>query len=167
VLVFVCVCGSPAQSQTKLLGPDALLHKPAPQFVRTDLAGQRLSLKAYRGKVVLLNFWATWCGPCRLELPKFAQWQRQFGPRGLQVIAVSMDDGEAPVRSFVRTLKPGFPVLMGDVKLARTYGGILGLPVTYLIGRDGRIFARVEGGADLPAMEREVKNLLALPTQRK
>lgn len=166
-VVFFCVCSAGAQSRAKLPGPNALLGKPSPDFIRKDIAGKRVSLKTYRGKVVLLNFWATWCGPCRLELPKFAQWQRQFSPRGFQVIAVSMDDSEAPVRRFVQGLKPGFPVLMGDVRLAQAYGGILGLPVSFLIGRDGHIAERLEGGADLPSMESKVKKMLAQPTYRK
>lgn len=142
-------------------GPqDALLHKPAPQFVRRDLAGESVSLRAYRGRVVLLNFWATWCGPCQVELPRFAKWQKRFGAEGLQVIAVSMDDGDGPVRSLVAKLKPGYPVVMGADKLGTLYGGILGLPVTYLIGRDGKVAARYEGSSDLDAMERRIEELL-------
>ena len=149
-----------AAAQATTASGHAMAGRVAPEFAREDLAGRRVDLKAYRGKVVLLNFWATWCGPCRLELPRFAAWQRKLRPKGLQVIAVSMDDSAAPVRQFVRTLKPGFPVVMGDADLGRAYGGVLGLPVTFLIGRDGRIVSRTDGGADLPAMERQVKKLL-------
>lgn len=139
----------------------SLLHKPAPSFTRIDLNGDRVSLQSYRGKVILLSFWATWCIPCRLELPRFIEWQKQYGPVGLQVIAVSMDDNPSPVRAFVRKLKPDFPVVMGDAKLGTRYGGILGLPVTFLIARDGRVFTRLEGEANLPAMESRIKELLA------
>ena len=138
----------------------SLLHRQAPLFVRNDLSGKRISLRAYRGKVVLLNFWASWCGPCRVELPRFAAWQKQYGPDGLQVIAVSMDDGPAPAR--VRRPHHGldFPVVMGDEKLGVRYGGVLGLPITFLIDRNGRISARFEGDADLPSMEKSIKDLL-------
>jgi thiol-disulfide isomerase/thioredoxin len=140
---------------------NSLLHKPAPNFVRRDLSGRRIDLRAYRGKVVLLNFWATWCGPCQVELPRFAAWQRQYAPDGLQVIAVSMDDGPAPVRALVRKLRLDFPVVLGDERLGAQFGGVLGLPVSFLIGRDGAIHARIEGGTDLSAMENRIRKLLA------
>jgi len=138
-----------------------VLHKQAPEFVRNDLSGKKVDLNAYRGKVVLLNFWATWCGPCQVELPRFSVWQKQYGPAGLQVIAVSMDDESTGVRPVVRKLKLDFPVVMGDEKLGILYGGVLGLPVTFLIGRDGRVSAKFEGGADLQALESRIKQLLA------
>ena len=109
---------------------------------------------------VLVDFWATWCGPCEAELPRFAQWQNRYGPEGLQVIAVSMDDSREPVRRWERRLHPNYPVVMGDARLGKLYGGILGLPVTFLIGRDGRVEARIAGTADLDAMEKEIQRLL-------
>src|SRR5208337_327673 len=78
--------------------PDNLLNKKAPGFVLTDLSGQSLTLARFRGKVVLLNFWATWCAPCQVEMPVFAAWQRQYGAQGLQVIGISMDDDAAVAR---------------------------------------------------------------------
>jgi cytochrome c biogenesis protein CcmG, thiol:disulfide interchange protein DsbE len=141
--------------------PPALVHKTAPQFVRTDLSGHEINLKSYRGKVVLLNFWATWCAPCRVELPRFEAWQKKFGVEGLQVLTISMDDGDAPVRRTVRRLHLTFPVVMGDAKLGEAYGGVLGLPVTFLIGRDGVVAAKVKGETDLDKLELRVKGLLA------
>lgn len=142
----------------------SLLHKPAPAFTRNGLDGKPVRLRAYRGKVVLLNFWATWCGPCQVELPRFVAWQQQYGPKGLQVIAISMDDSAEPVRGLVRKLNPDFPVVMGDEKIGTLYGGVLGLPVTFLISRDGKIAERIQGGSDLGAMERHIQRLLAGPT---
>lgn len=139
--------------------PD-LLNRLAPEFVRTDLNGHRVDLKALRGKVVLLNFWASWCGPCQVELPRFQSWQRTYGSAGLQVLTISMDDSDAPARSIVRKLHLDVPVVMGDDRLGREYGGILGLPVTFLINRDGTVAQRVEGGADLVSMEGRVRSLL-------
>ncbi|HUX44730.1 MAG TPA: TlpA disulfide reductase family protein [Terracidiphilus sp.] len=154
--------GRPAVREIpKAPAASTLVHRRAPEFARRDLVGRRIDLKAYRGKVVLLNFWATWCGPCLVELPRFAAWQREHGAQGLQVLAVSMDDSATPVKRLVKTLKPGFPVMMGDAALGRQYGGVLGLPVTFVIGRDGRIAERLEGGADLPALEQTLKTLLA------
>ncbi len=139
----------------------SLVGKQAPRFVRTDLLGRKIDLNSYRGKVVLLNFWATWCAPCQVELPHFAAWQKQYGPQGLEIIAVSMDDDATPVRATVRKLELNFPALMGDEKIGSQYGGILGLPVTYLIGRDGIIRQRLEGETDLGELESTVIKLLA------
>jgi cytochrome c biogenesis protein CcmG/thiol:disulfide interchange protein DsbE len=159
-LVFSVVAPGTAQAQQK---PNALVHKPAPGFIRKDLAGKSINLRSYRGKVVLLNFWATWCGPCQVELPRFSQWQKELGPTGLQVITVSMDDDAAPVRRVIRKLRLQVPVIMGDPRLGTLYGGVLGLPVTYLIARNGTITERIEGGADLPTLEKQIRTLLAKP----
>ena len=140
--------------------PDTLLHKPAPAFVRPDLAGRPVDLKAFRSKVVLLNFWATWCGPCQLEMPRFTSWQKQYGPRGLQILGISMDEEPDGVRKNVSKLQVNYPVVMGDERLGNQYGGILGLPVTFLIDRNGRVIARFAGEADLNAMEDQIKHLL-------
>jgi len=139
--------------------PD-LVHKAAPAFVRVDLAGRKIRLKDYRGKVVLLNFWATWCAPCAVELPRFAEWQKTYGAQGLQVLAVSMDDDAAPVRRMARRLHLDFPVLMGDAKLGEGYGGVLGLPITFLIDRDGNVVERIKGETDLPRLENDINTLL-------
>jgi thiol-disulfide isomerase/thioredoxin len=125
------------------------------------LGGKRIDLDALRGKVVLLNFWATWCAPCRVELPTFAAWQDRYGREGLQVVAVSMDDDSVPVGKAASKLRLNFPVIMGDEKLGMAFGGVLGLPVTFLIGRDGRIAARFGGEADLNQIESRVRSLLS------
>ena len=140
--------------------PDLLL-KPAPQFSRRDLSGHEVDLKSYRGKVVLLNFWATWCAPCQVELPKFADWQQKYGAQGLQVLAISMDDKAAQPRRTVRRLHLDFPVFMGDARLGETYGGVLGLPVTFLIDRNGIVVAKIKGASDLGEMEFQIKQMLS------
>ena len=139
---------------------DPLLHKPAPPFVREDLNKQRIDLSSYRGKVVLLTFWATWCAPCQVEMPHFVDWQTRYGPAGLQIIGVSMDDDAEPVQALTRKRHVNYPILMGDERIGTAYGGILGLPVTFLIDREGNIAARFKGETKLAAMEREVQRLL-------
>ena len=138
----------------------SLLHKDAPEFVRTDLKHQKLDLHAYRGKIVLLNFWATWCAPCRLEMPRFVAWQNQYGPRGLQVIGISMDDDPALARKMFDKMKLNYPVAMGDEQLGILYGGVLGLPLTYLIDGQGRVQALFQGETDLKQIEKQFKPLL-------
>jgi cytochrome c biogenesis protein CcmG/thiol:disulfide interchange protein DsbE len=139
---------------------NSLLRKRAPQFARKDLSGMQVDMRAFRGRVVLLNFWATWCAPCQQELPRFAVWQKQYEASGLQIISVAMDDDQEIVRTAARTLDLKFPVIMGDERLGSLYGGILGLPITYLIGRDGKVSARFEGETDLDAMENQIQALL-------
>ena len=132
----------------------------APGFSRTDLNHRQVSLAANRGKVILLNFWATWCAPCIAEIPRFAEWQREYGGRGLQVIAISMDDEEQPVRAAYQKYGLNYPVVMGDEKLGNLYGGILGLPVTLLVDRRGKIRFRHQGATDFAMIEREIQDLL-------
>jgi thiol-disulfide isomerase/thioredoxin len=110
--------------------------------------------------VVLLNFWATWCASCQVELPRFNAWQKNYGADGLQVLTISMDDGDAPVRRTVRRLRLDVPVIMGDARLGEAYGGVLGLPVTFLIGRDGVVVAKLKGETDLESLETRMKELL-------
>ena len=139
-----------------------LVNKPAPYLAGTDLTHAPVSLAHERGKVVLLNFWATWCGPCRLEMPQFEQWQKQYAAKGLQVIGVAIDDSEAPARAFANKLHLNYPVIMGSAKLGETYG-IYGVPVTYLIDRHGVIRAHFTGGNHVPAIHQEMLKLLASP----
>ncbi len=139
-------------------------HPVAPDFSLTDLNGSKLQLSAYRGKVVLLDFWATWCDPCRDEIPRFVQLQNELGPQGLQIIGVSMDDEAGPVKDFYRQFNMNYPVAMGDAKLGDEYGGILGVPVSLVIGRDGRIYAKHVGATSIQTFDDEVSALLKNPS---
>jgi cytochrome c biogenesis protein CcmG/thiol:disulfide interchange protein DsbE len=135
-------------------------QSPAPDFSLIDLSGNKLDLASYRGKVVLLNFWATWCGPCRTEIPRFISLQNKYRNKGLQIVGISLDDDAKPVHAFYRQLKMNYPVAMGDAGLAERYGGILGLPVSFVIGCDGRIYARHTGEVDVSLIEQEILPLL-------
>lgn len=148
------LCASVAIAQVKV-------GDPAPAFAIKTIDGKNLSLADYEGEVVLLNFWATWCGPCQTEMPRFIRFQREFGAKGFQVVGISMDDSNAPVRTFISKLKPNYPIALGNAKVAESYGGILGLPITLLIDRKGRIAKRYEGAVNLDAMQHDVERLLA------
>ncbi len=139
---------------------DSLINHRAPVFSLLGLDHTRINLAHYRGKVVLLNFWATWCAPCRIEMPRFAEWQNRYGLQGFQVIAISIDDDDPPVRAFVRKLHLNYPVAMGTAHLGERYGGVLGVPVTFLIDRNGIVRSRFDGESDLHAVEAEVLKLL-------
>jgi cytochrome c biogenesis protein CcmG/thiol:disulfide interchange protein DsbE len=134
--------------------------KSAPEFSRSDINGKPLRLSDYRGKIVLLNFWATWCGPCREEMPRFSEWQQSLGPRGLAVIGISMDDDAADVKRFLTQRPVSYRIAMGDAALGETYGGVLGLPTSYLIDRHGKIVAQYQGENVLPKIELKLKALL-------
>jgi peroxiredoxin len=141
-------------------GGNAVTHPLAPDFSVTDLSGQTLQLSRYRGKVVLLNFWATWCAPCRSEIPRFVDLQSKYDREGLQIVGISLDDDPRRVHAFYQQLGMNYRVAIGDAKLAEQYGGVLGLPVSFLIGRDGRIYAKHVGETDISQIEREIKSLL-------
>ena len=135
-------------------------HPVAPEFSLPELTGQTLDLSAYRGKVVLLDFWATWCDPCREEIPHFVELQTKYRDQGLQIIGISMDDGPEPVREFYQRFHMNYPVAMGNAKIGELYGEVLGLPIAFLISRDGRIEAKHIGATDRSVFEREIQGLL-------
>ncbi len=141
--------------------PASLLYKRAPEFAQDDIRGHRVDLASFRGRVVLLTFWATWCAPCQVEIPHFIRWQSELGPRGLSIVAVSMDDDEAPVLALMRTHPFNYPVLMGNEQIGHIYGGVLGLPITFLIDRQGRIAAIFKGESNLNIMKSRLGKLLA------
>jgi len=156
-VALICSVAVAAQGQTDMVG------KAAPAFVRSDLNRRQVDINEYRGKIVLLNFWATWCTTCQIELPEFEAWQKKYGEDILKVITVSMDDSDVPVRKIVRRLHLDLPVVMGEPKLGQAYGGILGLPVTFLIDREGKIAAQFKGETDPRRIEADVKRLLSSP----
>ena len=139
----------------------AIIERPvAPEFSLPQLSGQQLHLSDYRGKLVLLDFWATWCDPCREEIPHFVELQNKYRDQGLQIVGISMDDGPEPVRDFYQRFKMNYPVVMGNATTGELYGGILGLPIAFLIGRDGRIYSKHIGATDISIFEREIATLL-------
>jgi peroxiredoxin len=142
----------------------------APPFRLVDASGSTVHLSDYRGKVVLLDFWATECGGCRLEIPWYMEFERAYKDKGLTVVGVSMDvwyenlkdaeEGWNRVRPFVQTQKVNYPILMGDNQVTRAYN-IHSLPATYLIDGNGRIAVSYVGVlADKSALEANIKHLL-------
>jgi thiol-disulfide isomerase/thioredoxin len=131
-------------------------------FTMKDMNGKDVRLSDYKGKVILLDFWATWCGPCKVEIPWFVEFQQKYGAKGLQVIGVSVDDTVDKLKPYVAQFKMNYPVLQGlnhdDVQDA--YGPMWGIPVTALISRDGKICAKHTGMSSKPSFENEIKSLL-------
>ena len=138
----------------------------APTFALTDIFGQKLSLDQYRGKVVLLDFWATWCGPCRSEIPGFIRLQKAYANRGFQIIGISEDQGgAAPVLDFYKQEGLDYRVALDNGKIGELYGGVIGLPTSYLIGRDGRIYSKIPGAVGADYFEPAIKTLLAASSE--
>ena len=115
-------------------------RKAAPEFELKDASGNVVKLSNFRGKVVLLDFWATWCGPCAIEIPWFVDFQRKYKDKGFEVVGVSMDDdGWKAITPFVTEKKINYRIILGDDKTGDLYGGVEALPTTFVIDRDGRI----------------------------
>lgn len=134
----------------------------APDFELKDLDGRTVRLADLRGKAVLLNFWATWCPPCKEEIPWFVDLQKQYGPQGLQIVGVNMDDnaGRDAIAKFAAEMKIDYPILLGNDKVADAYGGVDSLPTTFYIGRDGKIVSRVFGLATHSEVEQNIRAAL-------
>ena len=139
------------------------VQKQAPDFTLPLLEGGQLHLSSYRGKIVLLDFWATWCVPCREETPHFVELQNKYGDRGLQIIGVSMDDSPDPVHPFYQQFHMNYPVVMGTADVGAAYGGVLGLPIAFLIDREGRIYTKHLGATEAAVFEKDVVALLGAP----
>jgi peroxiredoxin len=140
---------------------DAKSRKPAPDFELKDVNGKVVHLSDYKGKVVLLDFWATWCEPCGVEIPWFTDFQRKYKDRGFTVLGVSMDDGGwKDVKPFVAERKINYQVVMGDDKTSDQYGDVEALPTTFVIDRDGRIASVHVGLTDKKEFDDAIQKLL-------
>ena len=120
--------------------------KPAPDFELQTLDGKSMKLSDLRGKAVLLNFWATYCGPCKIEMPWFVQMQNEYGPQGLQIIGVAMDDAStSDIAKFAKEMGVNYPILLGKESVGVSYGGVDVLPTTFFIDRNGKVTGREFG----------------------
>ncbi len=140
------------------------IGKPAPDFSLNDMSGKKVALSAYKGKVVILNFWATFCGPCKEEMPSLNNLFLALKKDGLIVLAVSTDDSEKPVQSFVKAKGIAFPVLIDkDSQVFSDQYRVLGLPTTFIIDRDGVIRDKILGDRpwDGPEMKAKIGSLLS------
>lgn len=136
------------------------LPMDAPAFSVETISGEKFDLAARRGEVVLINFWATWCAPCVVEMPDFVKMHEDYGDRGLSILGVSVEEGEeAAVRTFVSDLSINYPIAI-NVQLADDFGGVYGLPTTFLIDRKGRIVHRIIGLFPTESMLPEIERLL-------
>jgi peroxiredoxin len=137
-------------------------RQAAPNFLLHDASGRPVQLSNLRGNVVLLNFWATWCGGCKVEIPWLIEFQRSFSKRGFQVLGVSFDeDGWKLVRPFIAAKHINYPVMIPDSRIAGLYGGVDALPVTFVIDKAGRIAAKHLGVVNKSDYQAEIEKLLS------
>jgi thiol-disulfide isomerase/thioredoxin len=137
--------------------------KPANlNFTLKDVNNQDVRLASLKGKVILLDFWATWCGPCKIEIPWFIEFQKKYGQDGLQVVGVSVDDTLDKLRPFVAQMKMNYLVLQGldHDEVQDAYGPIFGVPVTLVISREGKICSKHTGLGSKQDFESTIKALL-------
>lgn len=133
----------------------------SPSWTLNDVEGRPVASEQFRGKVVILDFWATWCPPCRQEIPGFVALQKQYGEKGLVVIGVSLDQqGPGVVKAFMQQFGMNYPVVMGDQAVVDAFGGVEGIPTTFVIDRAGNIVAKHVGYADQQTFEIAIQRLL-------
>jgi cytochrome c biogenesis protein CcmG, thiol:disulfide interchange protein DsbE len=133
----------------------------APQFSLTSLEGKTVAMKDLANKVVIVDFWATWCGPCREEIPHLNELYSELKGKGLEIVGISMDtDGTDGVKDFAREFHIQYPIVMGDERVAESFGGILGLPTTFVIDRGGKIAKKYIGLPPADSMAKLVKDLV-------
>jgi thiol-disulfide isomerase/thioredoxin len=155
-LGLICLETAPAFAQEA-----SSAKTPAAGWQLNDLNGKMVKSSDFRGKVVILDFWATWCVPCRVEIPHFVELQKQYGDKGLTVIGVSLDErGVEVVKKFAKRFSVNYPIVIGNEKVAEEYGGIDAIPTTFVIDRQGRIVSRHIGYDDKAAFEKEIQLVL-------
>ena len=161
-VALVAVCPFLAsQTAPQPSQPAPQVGQPAPDFTLNDSAGSPVKLSAYKGKVVLLDFWATWCTGCKVEIPWYVEFQNKYRNDGLVAIGVSMDDdGWKSVKPFLEEHNLNYPVVIANQELTTQYGGLPSLPMTLLIDRDGKIAESHAGMVDKDVFEKKIKTLL-------
>jgi thiol-disulfide isomerase/thioredoxin len=144
-----------------VIAQDTLTGQAAPALTFKDLAGKEVSLAALKGKVIVVDFWATWCGPCRQEIPGYIEMQKKYEKDGLVIVGVSLDQkGPKVVKKFVEANGMNYTVVMGDDKAVDAFGGFNSIPTTFLINREGRIVHQKSGAMAHAAYEELVKKAL-------
>lgn len=159
MIILVIAFAAPATVPADLT-PTAS-RKPLPEVALTDSKGAPVNLSAYNGRVVLLDFWATWCEGCKEEIPWFMEFQNKYGQKGLAVVGASLDDdGWKSVKPYLRQHGINYRIVIGTLESAKQFGVGKGMPVTLLIDRNGKIADIHPGMVDKDAFEREIQTLL-------
>ena len=149
------------ENRLKVIAARRFSYKQAPEFTLLDINGNKVNLSDFKGKVVILDFWATWCPPCIAEIPHFIELYDEYKNRGLEVIGISVDwNGQRVVPPFAKESGINYILLLGDDEVADLYGGIISIPTTFILDREGGIRKRYMGYRDKEVFERDIKELL-------
>jgi len=153
---------SSADAESSDLTCPASAKKANLDFTVSDMNGQKIALSSFKGKVIVLDFWATWCPPCKAEIPGVLGLQQAYGEKGLQIVGVSVDDTPDKLKPFAAEFKMNYPVLVGLDRddLQDAYGPMWGIPTTFVISRDGRICRKNSGLVGKAKYETDIKGLL-------
>ena len=157
LLAISCADSTPVKAAVKPVKD----RRPAPDFALKDSTGKVVKLSDFKGKIVLLNFWATWCGPCRIEIPWFVEFEQKHKDKGFAVLGVAMDDeGWTVVKPYVERQKMNYRVVIGTDEVASHYGGVDSLPTSFVIDREGKIAAVHIGLVSKKNYENDLNELL-------
>lgn len=163
IAALAAVTVTPLRGQSAKAGACSPTAKAASlNFTLKDLNGQDVALSAFKGKVILLDFWATWCGPCKFEIPGFIELYTKYRSQGLQVLGFAVDDPVPALKAYAAQMKMNYPVLVGQGRddVLEAFGEMPGLPTTFIIGRDGRVCASHSGFTEKEKFEQAIRALL-------
>jgi thiol-disulfide isomerase/thioredoxin len=159
-LAITSIIGLPALVLSANAADTSAVSK-APAWELKDVDGNTVRSSDFAGKVVVLDFWATWCPPCKAEIPGFVELQKQYGEKGVVFVGVALDEqGPAVVKPFMKQFGMNYPIVMGDAKIVQDFGGIAAIPTTFIIDRTGNIIARHVGYVPKATFEKEITPLL-------
>ncbi|MCX7766948.1 MAG: TlpA family protein disulfide reductase [Candidatus Sumerlaeia bacterium] len=166
ILLGIILLGLPYGCSKPSEEAELFKEKPAPDFTLMDTEGKKVSLKDFAGKIIVLNFWATWCPPCRAEIPDFIELYKQYESQGVVFIGISLDTGSASgntdvVIPFIKKVGINYPVLLGNEEVTKTYGGVTAIPTTFIIDKKGIIRKKYVGYRPKEVFENDIKTLLA------
>lgn len=130
-----------------------------PHFELPDLTGKMVNSQQFKGNVILINFWATWCPPCKREIPDFIELYKKYKSQGFVVLGIALDD-KASVEKFKNSYKINYPILLGTQNVVRQYGNIRGIPTSFLVGRDGKVVQKYDGYRPKEVFEKDIKTAL-------
>ncbi|MCL4493144.1 MAG: TlpA family protein disulfide reductase [Nitrospirae bacterium] len=145
------------KNRSAFAGSKPAIHERAPEFSLEDISGKKVHLSDFREKVVLVNFWASWCPPCKMEIPGFQKIYETYKDKGFTVIGIATDDVPP---SFMKSMGMTYPVVLADDKVISDYGNISGIPASFLVGRDGRIIKKIMGMYFEGGLKKDVENAL-------
>ena len=135
----------------------------APEFELPDVSGAKVHLSDFKNKVVLVNFWATWCAPCEIETPWFVEFDKKYRESGLQIVGISLDeDGVAPVKKFMEKYNIEYKIVMGNEDTAQNFGGVIGLPTSFIVDQDGKFYSMHRGLVSKDLYVEEIERLLGI-----